>query len=181
MHMRTQHTLATLSLSLAALTAWGGFIWFVRYINDQSTVRQAAAVDTAAQSVHDAAKLKLHAFARDTESVRATLDTSARVDVTSIARALAAAGRDAGVAVSIGDASTNPGRQVPGSLTPVTIIISADGTFGRLMLLESLLETVPVPIAIDSFALTHDTSAAGAPWHISVRVRALASLPSPAI
>lgn len=182
MHMRTEHPLIAALIVFLACSAWGGVAWFLRYVDEQSASRQAAAVDAAAESVHDAARLKLHAFARDTESVRATLDTAARVDVTGIARSIAAAGHDAGVAVAIGDASASTARQASGALTPVTIIVSADGAFGRLLLLESLIETIPMPVAVDSFSLTRDTEGAStASWHLSLRVRALAFLPTPAI
>ncbi|HET8581548.1 MAG TPA: hypothetical protein VFL98_03755 [Candidatus Paceibacterota bacterium] len=159
------------AISLAALAAsWAAFGWMVLSVGG---LRAQLATTT---DERDLARAKaayaqtLKEILSDTASDRAQLSELADASAVSIVSLIRGAATDAGADASI--TSIAPGTLTVGgrSVETLTVDLTAQGSFAEDYRLLTLLEALPVPLAIDSVSLDQRGATKGAPWTMTVEL-----------
>src|SRR3990167_231014 len=160
---------------LAAVLIWlsvGLFAWTIRA---EKQMRASKDFDTEFIATTQDASLRLRALARDTREERALLDQIAGADITRIVDTIERAGRDAGVALEIGQALSAPSGDTPNPANAVSFFVSAEGTFAAVMRAARLLASLPLPALIEEVQFERIAAAPGrggaAKWQLGVRIR----------
>src|SRR3989338_8427821 len=116
--------------------------------------------------------------ALETSNARAQIEAVAGADVVSIVDTINAVGADAGVRIQIGQALSAPGTKGDTLLRTVSFIVEVEGGFASVMQAASLLQTLPIPSAVDQldFGYVPDISGAStsgtrAPWRLGAHMR----------
>ncbi len=135
----------------AATVAWMGVGYFAHIVlgeRDAYTSR-VGTIDQAAQM--QAASLRMHALVQDSVDERAKIEKLANVPLLSAVNAIESVGKITGGKLQISDAS--PARDVRRDkglvLHAVTFLVQSEGSFSTLVKTLELLESLPLPIAID--------------------------------
>jgi len=164
--------------SIALLTAV--LVWFAvgllaRTVYVEKQARASNDFNTGYMSAAQDASLRLRALARDTREERALLDRIAGADITHIVDTIERAGRDAGVALEIGQALSAPSGDTPNPANAVSFFVSAEGTFAAVMRAARLLASLPLPALIEEVQFERIAAAPGrggaAKWQLGVRIR----------
>lgn len=162
----------------AAVLVWLSVGIFAWTIHAEKQARMSKDFDTEYVSAAEDASLRLRALARDTREERALLDRITGADITRIVDTIEMVGRDAKVALEIGQALSAPSGDTPRPATAVSFFVSAEGTFPAVMRAAQLLGSLPVPSFIEEMqferaAATGTSGRGAATWRLGVRVRLL--------
>lgn len=153
-------------MMMVMLAAWGGFgalFWSLE--GDRAEYAEAAA-QTEEESAHGETIARLHSTIQSTEAERTALESLVNVSILDAVKTIEAAVKQAGASdVKIGDASAQAATAQ--KLSNVSVVVTASGSFAAVMRAVSLLETVPLPAAIEQF----DVSKSDDVWHLSARLR----------
>ena len=168
-----------LALAFAACGAVGYFAWSI-------SDAEAARVSSEATALEEASKfevdLRIRALARETREARNALESIARTEVISIVEAVEAVGDDAGVRfeilqVAAGTPIPAAAPEVP-TIRPVNIVVTAQGTFPKLVHAATLLHALPLPSEVYQMQFERIPPEAGGSaggsaggWRFVVRVR----------
>lgn len=159
---------------IAAVLVWifvGLFAWT---IHAEKEARMSRDYDSEYVSATQDASLRLRALARDTRVERALLDQLAETDVTQIIDTIESAGRDAGVALEIGQALSAPSGDAPSPAKTVSLFVSAEGTFSAVMRATRLLASLPIPSLIEEIQFEHTASSGSgttkSDWRLGIRI-----------
>jgi hypothetical protein len=161
----------------AALLACAAVAYLAWTIEGGSTERAKLLKSAEAASSKQAAALRAHALAKDTESDRKKLSEIVRPDLLAVADMIEAAGKTAGVAVELSQAiPENASKEVEAlGVRPVGFAVQADGTFARLMHAAELFEALPLSSQVTRLDIEHvgasDVSAGD--WHMNIYIRVL--------
>ena len=166
------HVLSWAAL-LGAVAMWAGVALFAWMIAAERSERISRIENSAQESVQRSALQKLHALARDTREERGLLETLAQSDISDILDTIEAVGRDAGVSIEIGQASTGAAPTEESSLQTTALLFSAEGTFSKLSQVAALVQVFPLPALVDEvqFERIESASTKAPPWRINVRMR----------
>lgn len=158
---------------LIAIMLWSGFgvlVWQLQEVRGRVVVREE---ERAKQETTEATASELQALMRDTRDDRLILDQVVKTDALAAAATIEAAGRKAGVTVSIEGATVSDasGASSP-DLRVATVVATAEGTWPHLMNVASLFETLPFPSRVESYEFSSlDTSKTQRnPWRMSARI-----------
>ncbi len=172
----TRHTIAAWGAALIAALLWGGYGFLVWQLGE-SRVRLATRQSEAQlQEERGRSAASLQSLMRDTKEERAALGVIMRTDALAAAATIEAAGRKAGVAVTIDGATMATLTAVQSSdIRAVTLVATAEGEFSALMRAAHLLESLPFPSRLESYELTalDPTKEKKDPWRMTVRIYAL--------
>jgi len=168
-----------LALALSLL-AWAGTIYFASTLSQGESDRAASVANAQQSSTEQDSAVRTHALVQDSAAQRTQLGALLDTDVVSIANMIEAAGKAAGVTVTLGDAvpETAP-PSTPGgpSVQAVGFVIDGQGTFAELMRAAQLFETLPIPSSVERLDIQKVPSAAGASsansWHMNISIRVL--------
>lgn len=157
---------------LAAICAWGlvGLCtWTIFAAKDARIFRNADSEQTA---LRQASALRTHALARDTKDVRAQLEAYAYLDVLSIVDTIESVKKDARVGIDIGQA-LSAGENATSLAHTVGFIVEARGSFSAITHAAALLQSLPIPSAVDQMQFERMQDAAGSPnlWRLTARMR----------
>ena len=162
----------------AGFLAWGCVVWFALIIADADTARASSQNSAQQTSAKQTSDLRTHSLALETSNARAQIEAVAGADVVSIVDTINAVGADAGVRIKIGQALSAPGTKGDTLLRTVSFIVEVEGDFASVMQAASLLQTLPIPSAVDQldFGYVPDISGAStsgtrAPWRLGAHMR----------
>jgi len=166
------------SVLSAAVLVWLSVGIFAWTIHAEKQARTSNDFDTAYVSAAEDASLRLRALARDTREERALLDGITGADITRIVDTIEIVGRDAKVALEIGQALSAPSGDTPRPANTVSFFVSAEGTFPAVMRAARLLGSLPIPSFIEEMQFervmaTGPSGRATPTWRLGVRVRFL--------
>ncbi len=168
-----------LSASLA-FVAWAGVGFFAWSISEADSARASAEVSVGEKATEVDTTLRLHALARETKDLRATLESLTHIDVVSIVETIEAVGKDTHVALEINQVVAD--HPLPAAspeappIRPVTVALEAQGTFEALLHTAALLHSLPVPSTVEQMQFEHLPVGADTKkglWRFSARIRVL--------
>jgi len=178
--MRRISFIAWFVLTLGVL-AWVGVYYFADTISQEKGERAGILANAQQSSTLQAAAARTHSLVAGTVSERQALSGLFPTDVTSIAGAIAEAGKSAGVALQLSnampEASGAANSSGPSPVNAVDFDVEGQGSFASLMRALALLEALPIPTSIQRLDIGNTPSADGTTptslWHMSVSIRAL--------
>lgn len=164
-----------------AILAWIGVGYLAWAISEAAQERGARISSLDREASERETALRLHALARETRSAREKLDELSRADLLEIIGAIEALARDAGAQVRMeGAPSISASESSP--LRTVSFTVSAQGSFERVALAAALLESLPLPSAVDELRLERiPESPSKATWHLVAKARVFTTADMPAI
>lgn len=168
-----QRTFASWVVLLIAVSLWSGVIYAFMDIESRKRERLDYFTDAQQQNIRQMTSSRLRAFMKETEVEREAIAKSVKTDVVSIVDAIDAAGKAAGVDVQISNAIPEKTKLLTPSATLVTFTIQSKGSFGQIMWLLSLLETLPMPVRIVQFDIAKQADEKNSFWQLNVQIRAL--------
>ena len=161
-----------LFIALALLAGFGVMVWQLGEVRTKVATREANLI---ASDEKDRTSAQLQTLMRDTRDERAALAERVSTDALAAAATIEAAGKKAGVVVSIASAVTEANVNASSDLRTVAFVANAVGEFSNLMHTAELLEALPFPSSIDSYEFSSLDPEKGQkdPWRMSVRIRAI--------
>lgn len=164
--------LAWTALLVAAVLSIG-VGYFAWTISAKKAARATSVLESAEESVKQAALIKLHALVRDTRDERARLESIARTDINTVLDTIETVGRDTNTKIEIGQAASGAAPTLEAPLQATTFTISANGSFAKLSQVVALLEVLPIPSLIEEMQLERIESAdpKAPPWRLVMRIR----------
>ena len=170
--------IAGVSVLLASL-AWAGVVYFDLSIQDSA--QQSIELQNSAQTVNDqeATAIQLRQLAKQMTPAHTALQATLASDPLSLASMITTAGKDAGIILSVNNASADDSTASPvgdvSHIASVGFALEATGSFGALLRAINLLEALPVPSNIKQadLDLVQNAGAKSASWHLLLHVRVL--------
>lgn len=147
-----------------------GLLVWTLWADEAARAAQISAAQSASTKTADAQRLQ--SIARDSADDRAALDVLAHTDIISIVDTIDALGGEAGVKLTIGQATPDDAslESVAGSgLHALAFDIEGNGSFGALMKAVALFETMPIPAQLEQLHLARNDNTVAFPWHMSMR------------
>lgn len=169
-------TFTAAASTILALLLWGGFgtlVWELGNARVRLATREA---ENVVRDDRDRSSGQLQTLMRDTREEREALDGLIRTDALAAAATLEAAGKSAGVTVSINGAVSGEleGTQSD-DVRAVTLVANAEGEFSSLMKVAALFETLPFPSRVEAYEFGALPPVKGTkdPWRMTARIRVL--------
>lgn len=160
----------------------GSIATFVFVVYQAGAIRATAEVqaihaeDQEAQGDKSARAQRLSSIITETEDERAQLDAFAKLDVVAAVEMLEAAGKSAGIDVTVAGAHAESGTALATGelLQPITFAVNASGSYAALIHAVELYERLPLAVQIQQLDIVRDTGlGAGRNWNLSMRIRIL--------
>lgn len=168
------------AVALALCAGVGYFAWMITAAAEEHSSKIASMEQ---EELESAAALRLHALARDTKDARTKLEQLSDADILEILDTIEALARDTGVPIQIGAPSISSNEASP--VRTASFIIEAQGTFTQVAHVVALLESLPIPSALDELQLERLPSSEGSKparsWHIVTQVRIFTTADIPTI
>lgn len=161
---------------ILALLLWGGYGVLVWELGNARTRLATREAENIARDNQDRSSGELQILMRDTRAYRDALEALVKTDALAAAATLEAAGKSAGVTVSINGAVSGEleGTQSD-DVRAVTLVANAEGEFSSLMQAATLFELLPFPSRVEAYELSSltPTKVLKDPWRMTVRIRVL--------
>lgn len=168
---------------LAAITLWAGVGYFAWMITAAAEEHSSKIASMEQEELESATALRLHALARDTKDERAKLEQISGADILEILDTIEALARDTGVPIQTGAPSISSNEASP--VRVASFIVEAQGTFTQVAQAVALLESLPVPSALDELQLERTPDREGSKparnWRVVTQVRIFTTADIPAI
>ena len=159
--------LLALFMIMFALGAWGGYGGFIWLLGEERTLYISALEDAERESLRGESATRTHAVVAGTEAERQALENLTSISVLQTVEAIEGAGDAAGVSeIEIGAATP---ASAPQGLSAVSITANASGSFASLARAVRLLETLPIPAALERLELSKSDS--GNTWSLTAHLR----------
>lgn len=161
---------------MGVLVVWslfGVLVWQLGEVRTRVAENQSQKMT---QEENDRAHSVVQSLLRETRDERSALEKFMNTDALAAAAAIEAAGKRAGVAVTIGGAVPSQNSAVnTESIREVTMVANAEGEFPLLMRAAEIFETLPFPSRIESYELSSLDRRPGQkdPWQLVARIRVL--------
>ncbi len=166
---------------IGAIAAFFLVAYQAEVIRGKAHVRASQIAEAEQKSDKGAFAERTRAIIAETQEERAELEAFAHLDIIKTVELLEAAGKSAGVTVTVANATAETGIVLSSGerLQPVAIAVNASGTYGALTHLIELYERLPLAAQIQQLDLDRSTNAKDArTWNLSMRLRILALAPS---
>lgn len=160
-------------IAVALWAAFGVMVWQLGEVRAKVATRAA---DLVVRDERDQSSAQLQTLMRDTKESRAELSNLLKTDALAAAATIEAAGKRAGVPVSIGGAVASEIKGTASSdLREVVFVANAEGEFVNLMKVAELFETLPFPSHVESYEFFSLDASKGQrdPWRMSARIRGI--------
>jgi len=161
---------------LCACIVWAAFGAMVWQLGEMRLRIAQHETEERAQVERDKISAQLQTLMRDTREKRQTLNELIRTDALAAAATIEAAGKKAGVSVTIDAAVASELDHAAASEVRIVVIVAqAEGEFSDLMKAASLFETLPFPSSVESYVLSSlkPTKNHPDPWRMQTRIRIL--------
>lgn len=154
-----------------AFLLWVAVFWTLWRLLDIESAWVVRAADVEQVAAREVALSRLRSLARDTKEERGALKERVSVDVIRAVDVIEDAGEASGVELKIGGAVAEnvPGARASSPTRSLALVISAQGTFSRLVHVLALLETLPIPSELLKVEL-RKVSGSKSDWTLSTRV-----------
>jgi hypothetical protein len=169
-------------LAVIAVLAWAGVGFFAYQIGALENARAADMRSSQQRSQQSVQASYLHGIVSSSATDRAQLDTLISVDPASLADMIDSAGTQAGVSLTISNASAENISSVDGKTTAqgFSFLATSQGEFASAMQAAALLESLPIPSSVQAIRLSHTqtspgTTGAGAVWQMNAQVQILSA------
>ncbi len=167
--MKALLALLMIIIALAAWAGYGGFFWL---LGEERAAYTVALEDSEREALRGESAARTHAAVAGTERERAALENLLNITILQAVEAIEQAGDAAGASnMTIGAATPT---EAPKNLTAVSIVANATGSFATLMRAVQLLETLPIPAALEQFELIQSEGGKNV-WNLTAHVRILMS------
>ena len=164
--------------------AFAAFLWTAVFgfsIAIDASAKASAGVLAAAQqeSLRRGADSAAIALSAATADGRTQLSDLLNKDALSLSNVINAAGRDAGVALTIGNVTQGPGPSLPKGAalhpTSITFSVHAAGSFQKLFTLAALLSDLSAASVLENVQFVRGSAAEG--WSMNANVKVITSSP----
>lgn len=161
-----------------ALLAWAGVVYGDFWIQKTAKERGANALNADQMAAQSAYASRLKALVQETKVERGNLENISHADLVSVANAIEAAGKSAGVSAKVSTAIPSGNAiEIPGgsSLQGLAFIVQAEGSFAGLMQLVRVLEKFPGFSTVEQFDFERVPSLerSAQPWRTTLRMKIL--------
>jgi len=174
----TSSIVALTSLAVAVLL-WAAVFGFSMWIDSSASASADALLHARQEVARRDTDSTAIALAAATAQGREQLLSFLNKDALSLSNVINTAGRDAGVALTIGNVTQGPGPSLPkgAALHPasVTFSVHAVGPFQKLFTLAALLSDLSAASSVDGFQFVRGSDTEG--WTLDANVRILTSSP----
>ena len=171
--------IVALSALAFAVLLWAAVFGFSIAIDVSAAASAKALADAQRENVRRNTDSSAVALAAATAEGRTRLGVLLNKDALSLSHVINAAGRDAGVALTIGNVTQGPGPALPkgATLHPVSVTFSvhAEGSFPKLFMLAALLSDLPVASVLENVQFASGSAIEG--WSMNANVKVLTSSP----
>lgn len=171
-----RRTITAWSVVVVAVLVWSGFGFLVWQLGESRIQLSARHMESKAQEERSKSAAALQTLMRETKEQRAVLNGVIQTDALAAAATIEAAGRKAGLTVSIQGATTvNVQGAQAADVRAVTLVASTEGEFTSLMRAAEIFESLPFPSRIESYEMTalEPTKTRKDPWRLTARIYAL--------
>ena len=174
----TSMIVALSALAFAALL-WAAVFGFSIAIDASAETSAKALANAQQENLRRNADSSAVALAAATADGRVQLWGVLNKDALSLSNVINAAGRDAGVALTIGNVTQGPGPALPKGATlhptSITFSVHADGSFQNLVMLAALLSDLSVASSLDNIQIVRTSSDKG--WSLNASIKVITSSP----
>lgn len=136
---------------LLVVVLWGAFGYMTWTLSNERDLYAEAESRSHEEALRGESATRLRASVRDTEAERTALEGILNITILQAVESIETAGKQAGATeVTIGEATPLPVSQ---GLMPISVVVTAKGSFSALLRAVSLFETLPLPTSIEQFSL----------------------------
>lgn len=174
---------ASALIALFALSVWGSVGYFAWTISVEAKAHGSAIAGMEQKTAEHAFALRLHALARETKNERSRLEEISRADLAGILDIIESISKDSGVSVEITEAPSIS-RIESSIIRAMSLSVEARGTFAQVARVVALLETIPIPSAVDGLRFERTAGAEGSArssWRLIAYVRLLTTADIPTL
>lgn len=152
-----------------AIAAWTGYAGLIYMLSQERIAYTETVARVEEEEFRGERAARVRTSVQSTVAGRAALEELVNITLLQAIEVIEQAGAAAGMQdASIGAATP---ASAPEGMTAYTFVVDGTGSFGSVMRAVMLLETLPIPAALEEFHLGRDERESS--WRLSAKVRVL--------